>query len=315
MALLYHSLGHYLKQRFAQPVRKLTLNLGFSCPNRDTQGRGGCTFCHLDSFVDPSAQQQSLSQQLAARKAEIKQQVSCYLAYFQAYSNTQAEISALKTLYDAALADPQVVGLCIGTRPDLVPNEVLALLASYQQQGKEVWLELGLQSAQDATLKRINRGHDYACFADAMRRAHDHGLKVCCHLILGLPGEQPEHCLDSHQQVLETGVAGLKLHPLHVVQGSAMARTWRAGRLELWTEQQYAQCAALIVSRTPAEVVFHRLQAHARPPSLLAPDWCANRWRLQSLVEQELAHLGGQGRATARPFVVAADKVVQPSLA
>jgi hypothetical protein len=268
-----HTLGAHLKARFGVRVRKLALHAGFTCPNRDgTLGRGGCSFCSVLSFNrgDPQA---GVAEQLAARKAEIKR-ASRYIAYFQAYTSTYAEVQELHRLYAQATQHPDVVGLCVGTRPDCVPDAVLELLAGYRARGYEVWLELGLQSAHDATLQRIQRGHAVAAYADAVARARHHGVPVCTHLILGLPGETAAMCRQTLQRVLELGVEGLKLHPLMVVKGSRMAADHARGELQPPALDDYAALAADLIRRTPAAVVFHRVTATAQEPTLIAPAWC-----------------------------------------
>ena len=155
--------GSDLKRRYGEKIHKLTLHGGFSCPNRDgTLGRGGCTFCNVSSFADEINQYQTIEVQLAKRAAEVKNRAKRYLAYFQAYTSTYAEVCLLKKMYEQALNQTDIVGLCVGTRPDCVSEDVLKLLSSYQQQGYEVWHALGLQSAHDNTLKRINQGHHFA---------------------------------------------------------------------------------------------------------------------------------------------------------
>ncbi|WP_221074846.1 TIGR01212 family radical SAM protein [Agarivorans aestuarii] len=298
--LYVNTLGRHLKQQFGGKVRKLSVDGDFTCPNRDGSiGKGGCTFCNVDAFVKPQQHMMPIGEQLDARKAELKHKDIRYLAYFQAYTSTYAEVEYLRNMYQQALADDSVVGLCIGTRPDCVPDAVLEMLAEYQTQGKEVWLELGVQTSHDETLKKINRGHDFSAFQQAVARAHQHGLKVCAHLILGLPGEQPEHYMQSLKAVLAEDIAGIKLHPLHVVEGSTMAKAWQAGRLETMTQQHYVEQAVKLIRHTPAHVVYHRVSAHARPPVLLAPNWCQNKWLALTDIAKKLAGEGPQGSALA----------------
>ncbi|MBW8192519.1 TIGR01212 family radical SAM protein [Neiella marina] len=304
----YYTFGRYLKKTWGRKIRKLSLHGSFTCPNRDgTLGRGGCTFCNVSSFVDEQADGQRIAVQLEQRKQELTRKADAYLAYFQAYTSTYGEVEQLRRLYNAALAERDVIGLSVGTRPDCVPDEVLALLADYQQQGQEVWLELGLQTAHSDTLKRINRGHDFSAYADAVARAQKFGLKVCCHLIMGLPGEHQAHAEQSLQQVLSVGVDGLKLHPLHIVSGSTMAKAWQAGRQQIIGLEEYADIAARLIQLTPADVVFHRISAHARPPTLLAPDWCQDRWLAPRHILQRLEAQGGQGCLTNAPYLAAAE--------
>jgi radical SAM protein (TIGR01212 family) len=215
-----------------------------------------------------------------------------FLAYFQAYTNTYADIARLRALYDEALAHPDVIGLSVGTRPDCVPDAVLDLLAGYRAQGCEVWLELGLQSAFDDTLARVNRGHGFAEYEATCRAARARGLPVCAHLILGLPGETDWHARQSLNRVLAVGVDGLKLHPLHVVRHTVLAQQWRRGDYAPMVLEDYVRLAADLIERTPAEVVYHRVTGTAGADILLAPAWCRHKWRVLDGIAAELARRG-----------------------
>ncbi len=299
---LVNMFGGDLFRRYGQKVHKLTLHGGFSCPNRDgTIGRGGCTFCNVASFADEAQQYRSIAEQLAGQ-ASLVNRARRYLAYFQAYTSTWAEVEVLRNMYQQAIAQASIVGLCVGTRPDCVPDAVLDLLSVYAEQGYEVWLELGLQSAHDKTLHRINRGHDFACYQQTTRRARARGLKVCSHLIVGLPGEQQPECLETLERVVATGVDGIKLHPLHIVTGSIMAKSWQAGRLAAISLEDYAATAGEMIRHTPLDVVFHRISASARRPTLLAPLWCENRWTGMVEIDRWLHIHGPQGDALGTPW-------------
>ncbi|ELY7391571.1 TIGR01212 family radical SAM protein [Cronobacter universalis] len=299
---LVNMFGGDLTRRYGQKVHKLSLHGGFSCPNRDgTLGRGGCTFCNVASFADETQQHLPIQQQLAQQAARVDR-ARRYLAYFQAYTSTFAEVNVLRAMYQQAVSQANIVGLCVGTRPDCVPESVLDLLSDYREQGYEVWLELGLQSAKDKTLHRINRGHDFACYQDTARRARIRGLKVCTHLIVGLPGETRRDALVSLERVVETGVDGIKLHPLHIVEGSIMAKAWRAGRLSGIALEDYAVTAGEMIRHTPADIIYHRISASARRPTLLAPLWCENRWTGMVEIDRYLNQHGAQGSALGCPW-------------
>ncbi|POZ60766.1 TIGR01212 family radical SAM protein [Chromobacterium alticapitis] len=293
-----HTFGHYLKRRFGEPVHKLSLAGDFTCPNRDgTLGRGGCTFCNVRSFGrEPAAL--SINQQLEREKRKTDR-ARRYLAYFQAYTSTYAEVETLRALYDEAVAAAGVVGLCVGTRPDCVPDAALDLLAGYRDAGSEVWLELGLQTAHDRTQALIRRGHTLADYRDAVRRAHARGLKVCAHLIAGLPGENADDAHATLRTVLDIGVEGLKLHPLMIVRGSRMAAQHSRGEVRPMALDDYAELAASLIRHTPEEVVYHRISATAQAPTLIAPAWCASRWTALQAIGQRLQERGGQGSALA----------------
>ena len=290
-----NTFGQDLKRRYGARVHKLAIHAGFTCPNRDgSKGRGGCTFCNNASFSPNAREDPDIAAQIAAGRAVLARRTGAqrFIAYFQAYTNTYADVSSLRRLYGAALAQADVIGLSVGTRPDCVPDAVLDLLCSYRDEGHEVWLELGLQSAFDTTLVRVNRGHGFSEYRHAVRRARSRGLKVCTHLIVGLPGENPSHAAGSLDRVLDLGVDGLKLHPLHVVKGTQLANTWRRGGYQAWSLDDYLTTAADLVEQTPGEVVFHRLTATASPDILLAPDWCRFKWRVIDGIAAELIHRG-----------------------
>lgn len=290
-----NTFGQSMLNKHQQRVHKIAIDADFTCPNRDgTIGRGGCTFCNNVSFSPNGRKPAPLNQQIdAGRKVLIKRtRAEKYLAYFQAYTNTYADPKILKKLYDSALAEPDVIGLCIGTRPDCVPDKVLDLLSDYQDQGYEVWLELGLQSSYDKTLERVNRGHDYATYCKAIKAAHSRQLAVCTHLIIGLPGEDNSHAKISLLRVLEQGVEGLKLHPLHVVKGTALANEWRRGEYQALTLKEYINTVADLVALTPKEIIFHRLTGTAQKDILLAPEWCSQKWNVLNGITAELMQRG-----------------------
>jgi radical SAM protein (TIGR01212 family) len=286
-----NTFGQTMLRHYGERVHKLTLNATFTCPNLDgSKGRGGCTFCNNVSFNPNGRNPPSIREQLDAGRQVIRKRTGArkYIAYFQAYTNTYADVDRLAELYDQALVDPDVIGLSVGTRPDCVPDEVLDLLAGYQDKGKEVWLELGLQSAWDDTLQRVNRGHGFEAYRLAVHRAHARGLKVCTHLIIGLPGEDHSHCLTTLQRVLELGVEGLKLHPLHVVKGTMLANQWRRGEYQPLALDSYISTACDMIELTPADIVYHRVTGTASPNILLAPAWCAKKWDVLNGISQEL---------------------------
>ncbi|SON50602.1 TIGR01212 family radical SAM protein [Vibrio tapetis] len=306
---LVNTIGQDLQRRYGEKVHKLTLHGGFSCPNRDgTIGRGGCTFCNVASFSDEQTQIKSIREQLTDRAGEVKR-AKKYLAYFQAYTNTYAEVQVLKNMYEEALTQADIVGLCVGTRPDCVPQAVLDLLSQYREQGYEIWLELGLQTANTDTLKRINRGHDFECYADITKKAQELGIKVCTHLIIGLPKETEQDYRETLQKVIEVGTDGIKLHPLHIVEGSTMAKAWRAGKIEELALDHYIDIATDLIRHTPRDIVFHRVTATARRPTLLAPLWGEQRWLAMTSIGSRLDVQGAQGSALGAPFVYTLPKL------
>jgi hypothetical protein len=286
-----HTYGQLLLRRHGERVHKIALDAGLTCPNRDgSKGVGGCTFCNNESFSPNGRKPPTLHEQLDSGRRAISRRTRAtkFIAYFQAYTNTYAKVEQLRAMYEEALAEPDVIGLSVGTRPDCVPPEVLDLLAEYRGRGLEVVLELGLQSAFDETLQRVNRGHGLAEYLSTASAARRRGIPVCTHLIVGLPGETEEHCHASLDTVLEHGVDGLKLHPLHVVKHTLLAQEWRRGEYLPLTRDDYIRIAADLVERTPEDVVFHRVTGTSPRDILLAPDWCSQKWGVLNGIEHEL---------------------------
>lgn len=297
MSLSQHvnTFGQAMLRRYGERVHKVALDAGFTCPNRDgTMGIGGCTFCNNDSFSPNGRRLAPILEQLAAGRRVLRKRTGArkYIAYYQAYTNTYDRVEALDALYQQSLAAPDVIGISVGTRPDCVPDPVLDLLAGYRDTGLEVWLELGLQSSFDATLERVRRGHGFGEYLSAVRRAHERGLQVCTHLIVGLPGETAGYCRITLERVLTAGVEGLKIHPLHVVRGTRLANQWRAGDYRALEEEEYVNTVADLVEATPPEVVFHRLTGTAPAHMLLAPSWCVKKWEVLNRIEGALHRRG-----------------------
>ncbi|MEE8481951.1 MAG: TIGR01212 family radical SAM protein [Acidiferrobacterales bacterium] len=286
-----NTFGQFMLNKHGERVHKISIDAGFDCPNRDgTIGRGGCTFCNNTSFSPNGRDPASIPGQIAAGKRVIRKRTGArkFIAYFQAYTNTYGDVERLRKLYDMALRDPDVIGLSVGTRPDCVPPSVLDLLVEYKDKGYEVWLELGLQSAYNDTLMRINRGHDRLAYKLAVQNAQSRNIDVCTHLIIGLPGETNNHALRSLDYVLLLGVQGLKLHPLHVVKGTQLANSWRQGHYHPISLQEYISTVADLVERTPADIIYHRVTGTASPDILLAPSWCAHKWIVLNGIDLEL---------------------------
>jgi radical SAM protein (TIGR01212 family) len=254
------------------------------------------------SFSPNARRPPPVDQQIAAGREVVGKRTGArrLLAYFQAYTNTYADVEALRVAYDSALACPGVIGLSIGTRPDCVSAPVLDLLAGYRARGLEVWLELGLQSANDLTLARVNRGHGFQEYHSAVREAHQRELPVCTHLIVGLPGEGGDAALNSLYRVLSVGTEGLKVHPLHVVRHTRLAQEWRRGAYRPLAMEEYVGIASDLVEHTPSTVLYHRLTGTAPKDILLAPMWCARKWAVLNAIWAELRRRGASQGQLAR---------------
>jgi radical SAM protein (TIGR01212 family) len=293
--LPYRDLNSYLKGRFGERVQKITLDAGLTCPNRDGRvGTGGCLYCNpKGSGTGAWGRGLSLPAQMAAGMATMARRYGAarFIAYFQSFSNTYASQETLRELYDAALAFPQVAGLSIGTRPDCLEEDVLDLLAGYARD-RLVWLELGLQSAHDRTLARLNRGHDVACFTTAVARAAAWGLPVVAHVILGLPGEGPGEMAATADYLARLPVQGVKIHLLYVIKDSGLARLHAAGEYVCLTADQYVQLVVDFIERLPPHLVIHRLTGDPHPEELVAPAWSLDKARILGRIREEFARRG-----------------------
>jgi hypothetical protein len=290
----YAKFSRRLRQVFGQRVQKLPLNAGFSCPNRDgTLSRQGCIYCGqagsaspmLDNLSSLKAQFERGKQILTKKYGRCK-----FIVYFQPFTNTYAPVEQLRSLYDEVLDwDRQnIVGLAIGTRPDCVPDPVLDLLQQYARHCY-LWLELGLQSCHDRTLRLINRGHSAAQFEDAVKRAKTRGLRICAHIILGLPGETREDMLATARFLNRQGIEGVKIHGLYVLKNTPLARMYEQGEYVPLTFTEYISLASDFLERLSPAILIQRLTADPPLKQLLAPRWMLNKSQVIAAIEQELA--------------------------
>ena len=300
----YRALSAHLMARFGERVQRVVLAGGFTCPNRDgTKGRGGCTFCSAIAMKAPHVESEDLRRQLAEGMERMERRYGAkrFLAYLNDFSATYAPVPRLRRLYEAALSDSRVVGLALGTRPDCLPEDVLDLLTEVNEK-TYLWVELGLQSASDATLQRINRGHDVSEFQVATKRLAARGIAVCAHVILGLPGEGLTEFRATASLVSNLPLAGVKLHNLHVLRGSAMEREHELGGIPVFDKDQYVDAAIDFLEHIPASLVVHRLVADAPRRLVVAPQWMQDKNAALSAIRQRLVTEDRwQGRALGDP--------------
>lgn len=289
-----YTLNTYFQELFGEKVYKLSLNPGTTCPNRDgTCGVGGCAFCSEGGSGDftPSPLL-SMDEQLAAAKALVAQKgARRFVAYFQAFSGTYAPLERLRSLYASVLCREEIVGLSIGTRPDCLPEETVALLAELRgRYQKPVFLELGLQTARDDTADAFNRGYPYRVFADAVTRSAKAGIPVVVHLIFGLPDESREDMLQSVERVCRLPIAGIKLQQLHILRGTPMERLWREHpeRFAMLEEEAYVDALAEAVAHIPRNIVIHRLTGDGPKKLLLAPLYSGNKKHMLASIERRM---------------------------
>ncbi len=279
----YHSLDYELKRQFGQKIYKVSLDGGMSCPNRDgTVGTGGCTFCSQGGsgeFAVRRTGYPDVWEQIEQAKTRVHRKISGegkYIAYFQSYTNTYAPVDYLRTLFERAITHPDIVALSVGTRPDCLGDEVVALLKELNGQ-KPVWVELGLQTIHEKTAERIHRGYRLEVFEDAYRRLKEAGLTVVVHVILGLPGETKEEMLETVDYLGKIPVDGIKLQLLHILKGSQMAAEYEKNPFSLMELEEYLDLILTCVARLPQSVVIHRLSGDGAKALLVGPAWSANK--------------------------------------
>ena len=290
--------NEYFRRRFGCKVYKLALDGGMSCPNRDgTKGDRGCIFCSGAGSGDfAEARGRSVTAQLEAAKARVASKIKDgkYIAYFQSFTNTYAPLPYLEALFTEAVAHPEVCALAVATRPDCLPEEVLALLARLDQR-KPVIVELGLQTVHPATAAFIRRGYPLSDFDRAAARLSALGLHTVVHVILGLPGETEEMMVQSVDYVGRSGAKGIKLQLLHVLEGTDLAGLWRAGQVPTLSLEDYARLLGRCLAVLPADMVVHRLTGDGPKKDLLAPLWSADKKRVLNYVNQYLSELNREG--------------------
>ena len=291
----YRLFSEHLKARFGVRVHKISVDAGFGCPNRaGGRERPGCLFCDpAGSGAVGLDQRLGIVEQLEQGKEVMtrKYHAGRFIAYFQPFSNTFAPPPVLRTLYDEALAVPEVVGLAVGTRPDCLDDAVLDLLAEYDRR-TYFWLEIGLQSSHDRTLARLHRGHDYTCFLRAHAAARARGLRVCVHLVIGLPGEGRDELLATVAELARLQVDGVKLHLLHVLDGTPLADLYRQGDLRVLEQKEYVGLVADVLERLPEQTLIHRLTGDGPRATLLAPQWSLNKWEVLNAIDAEMKRRG-----------------------
>jgi radical SAM protein (TIGR01212 family) len=287
----YFDLKSYLRNRFGCRVHKLPIDAGFACPNRD--GRvavGGCIYCDdRGSMLRQAGGLPSIGEQIRRGKAFYRSngKAEKFIAYFQTFTNTYAPLEKLQDLYDKALAEEDVIGLAIGTRPDCVPDETLALIRSYAKRC-DVWLEFGLQSIHDRTLTAINRGHDAAAFLDAVGRTGGSPVQICAHIIVGLPGESHEDMMETAHTIAGLPIQGIKIHSLLALRGTVLGARYERGELSLMSREEYVATVCDILEILPPEMVIQRLTADGYREIFLGPEWARNKLSVLNAIDREL---------------------------
>lgn len=271
-------LSDHYRRKFGCKVYKLSIDAGFTCPNRDgTLGTGGCIFCGADGGSAFAARKGSIAcQLLQARQRVAFKGGEKFIAYFQSFTNTYAPVETLERLYREAIADDDVVGLSIGTRPDCLPDDVVALLSRLNRE-KPVSVELGLQTVHPESIRYIRRGYENEVYYDAVKRLKGAGIDVVTHMILGLPGETPEMMIETTKAAVAAGTDGVKFHLLHVLQDTDLAKEYLAGKFRCLELPEYAGILDRCLAVLPAETVVHRITGDGAKKDLIAPMWSADK--------------------------------------
>lgn len=295
IALPYNDYGGWLRRRFPFKVQKISVDAGFSCPNRDGKlSSGGCSFCNNSTFNPAYCDsRKTIKEQLDTGKRFFKHKYPemRYLAYFQAYTNTYGDLDNLKRKYEEALAVEDVVGIVIGTRPDCVNDKLLDYLEQLTHQ-TFVCVEYGIESANDDTLRRINRGHTFECSRMAIERTAERGIITGGHIILGLPGEDEDESLRQASLISSTKLDILKIHQLQVIRGTRIEKEFREHQFHLYTVEEYISLLARYIARLREDIVLERFTSQSPKELLVAPDWGLKNHEFTNLLVNHLRKTG-----------------------
>ncbi len=287
----YHSLNYFLRNKFNEKIYKISLDGGFTCPNRDGKvAKGGCTFCSARGSGDYAGSRiLPINEQFNDRKKmmEKKWKDGKYIAYFQAYTNTYAPVEELRQKYEEAIKQENVVALSIATRPDCLGDDIVDLLEEISKK-TYLWVELGLQTINDESARNFNRGYDFEIFKEGIKKLQDRNIEVVVHTIFGLPGETKEDMLKTVDYVAHSGAQGIKFHLLHLMKGTQMVKQYESGELQLLSQEDYIDLICKGISMLPQEMVVHRLTGDAPRESLIGPMWSLKKWEVLNSIDKAL---------------------------
>lgn len=290
---MYRTLNQHYLERYGCKVYKLSIDGGFSCPNRDgTVGTGGCIFCNETGSGDFAVCGRSITKQLQEAKkwVERKNKGGKYIAYFQSFTNTYAPAEVLRSRYLEAIAPEEIVGLAIGTRPDCLGEDVLAVLKEVNAI-KPVTVELGLQTIHAASIAYIRRGYVNQVYFDVVNKLKEAGIEVVTHIILGLPGETPEMAAQTTRAAVAAGTDGVKFHLLHVLKDTDLEKDYLAGKFSCLTMEEYGDWLCICMKEIPPHVTIHRITGDGAKRNLVAPAWSADKKRVLNYLNKRLAEI------------------------
>ncbi len=289
MGKRYNAFSDHLKQKFGAKVYKITLDAGFSCPNRDgTISNCGCIFCDDGgSFSQAHSNLLSIEEQVNTGAKTLSERFGAqkFMSYFQAFSNTYKPVQELEKIYTASLHHPDIVGLSIGTRPDCVDEDKLKLISSFTSD-YYTWIEYGLQTVHDKTLIKINRGHDYKCFLEAYEKTKEAGINICLHVILNL-FETYDEMMQTAQTIAKLEPEGVKIHMLCALEGTKLAEIYRAGELEFMSQDEYVSTVCDFLEYLPPQTTIHRLAGNGLRTELVAPRWIGKKLDTLNRIDRE----------------------------
>lgn len=291
----YHTFNYHLRNIFNEKIFKISLDAGFDCPNRDgTVAYGGCTFCSVagsgdfaGNRVDPIDVQ---FEKISTKMHDSKWKNGKYIAYFQSFTNTHAPLHVLKEKFEAALKIDGVVGLSIGTRPDCLPDDVVEYLAELNER-TYLWVELGLQTVHESTSKLINRAHDMECYYEGVQKLRKHNIRVCSHIINGLPLEDREMMMETARSVAQMDVQGIKIHLLHLLKGTPMVKQYEKGMLEFLTKDDYVDLVVEQLRILPPEMIVHRITGDGPIDQLIGPMWSTDKWNVLNSIDEKMVQI------------------------
>ena len=288
--MVYRTINQHYREKFGCKVYKLSIDAGFTCPNRDgTLDTRGCIFCSAYGGGEFAEGGGSISEQLEKAQARVSGKIKNgkFIAYFQSFTNTYATVEHLRNLYTAAMEPEYIVGLAIGTRPDCLSDDVIALLAELNRM-KPISVELGLQTIHEETARYIRRGYETAVYDDAVARLKKAGLEVVTHIILGLPGEDTAMAVQTTRHAVAIGTDGVKFHLLHVLRGTDLETEYAAGKVRCLTMEEYGEALKSCITELPAHVVVHRITGDGAKRDLIAPLWTGNKKRVLNYLNSVL---------------------------
>ncbi|MFC3788974.1 TIGR01212 family radical SAM protein [Paenibacillus sp. GCM10012307] len=287
----FHTWNYEMREQFGSKVFKVMLDAGFTCPNRDGSiAKGGCTFCSARGSGDfAGSRRDDLVTQFNKIKniQHQKWPSASYIGYFQAYTNTYAPVAELREYYEVILQQPGVVGLSIATRPDCLPDDVLDYLAELNER-TYLWVEMGLQTIHESTSNLINRAHDTQCYLDAVAKLRARGIRVCTHIIYGLPQETHEMMMETGRAVAAMDVQGIKIHLLHLMRKTPMVKQYEAGLLQFLEQDEYMKLIVDTLEILPSDMIVHRLTGDAPRELLIGPMWSLRKWEVLNAIDFEL---------------------------